>query len=136
MALTKNPRMNEFTSERIVERLTEKDLIKIQKIMKKQPALSITAFLRVLRAIMQPAPDEDFYLTYGLFRLFQDACLQFRKTQITFNDFSTIITEKMPTANQELMLTEKLYPLGMDIPDAIKKKIFAPEVMGKVLEER
>lgn len=104
--------------------------------MKKQPALSITAFLRVFRTIMQPAPDEDFYLTYGLFRLFQDACLQFRKTHITFNDFSTIITEKMPTANQELLLTEKLYPLGMDIPDVIKKKIFAPEVLGKVLEER
>lgn len=128
--------MNEFTSERIVERLTEKDLIKIQKIMKKQPALPITAFLRVLRAIMLPTPEEEFYLTYGLFRLFQDACLQFRKTQITFNHFSTIITEKMPTANQELMLTEKLYPIGMDIPDAIKKKIFAPEVLGKVLEER
>jgi hypothetical protein len=48
--------MNEFTSERIVERLTEKDLIKIQKIMKKQSALSITAFLRVLRGIMAPTP--------------------------------------------------------------------------------
>jgi hypothetical protein len=104
--------------------------------MKKQNALSITAFLRVLRGIMAPVPEEDFYLTYGLFRLFQDACLEFRKSQITFHDFSNILTEKMPTANQELRLTEKLYPLGLDIPEAIKRKIFAPEVLGKVLEER
>jgi hypothetical protein len=35
-----------------------------------------------------------------------------------------------------MRLTEKLYPLGLDIPDNIKRKIFAPEVIGKVLEER
>jgi hypothetical protein len=71
--------MNEFTSERIVERLTEKDLIKVQKIMKKQTSLNITSFLRIFRNILSPSPDDDFYLTYGLFRLFQEACLEYRK---------------------------------------------------------
>lgn len=42
----------------------------------------------------------------------------------------------MPTSNQEIRLCEKLYPLGLEIPENLKKKIFAPEVIGKVLEER
>jgi hypothetical protein len=42
----------------------------------------------------------------------------------------------MPTSSQDILLPEKLYPLGLDIPDALKRKIFAPEVIGKVLEER
>ncbi len=78
--LTKNPRMNEFTGERIVERLTEKDLIKVQKIMKKHTSFPITTFLRIFREIMAPSKEEDFYLTYGLFRLFQEVCLQYRKS--------------------------------------------------------
>jgi hypothetical protein len=72
--------MNEFTTERVMEMLTEKDLIKIQKIMKKYSSLSITSFLRIMISILSPAPDEEFYLTYALFRLFQDACLAFRKS--------------------------------------------------------
>ena len=42
----------------------------------------------------------------------------------------------MPTSGQDIRLPEKLYPLGLEIPDALKRKIFAPEVIGKVLEER
>jgi len=29
-----------------------------------------------------------------------------------------------------------MYPTNFEIPDNIKKKIFAPEVVGKVIEER
>jgi hypothetical protein len=42
----------------------------------------------------------------------------------------------MPTSGQDIRLPEKLYPMGLEIPDALKRKIFAPEVIGKVLEER
>lgn len=39
----------------------------------------------------------------------------------------------MPYFNQEIKLSEKLYPLEFDVPDSIKKKIYAPEVVGKVM---
>jgi hypothetical protein len=63
--------MIKFTGERIVERLTEKDLIRLEKIMKKHTALNITSFLRIMRNILRPSQEEDFYITYGLFRMFQ-----------------------------------------------------------------
>ena len=95
--MTKNPMMVEFTGERIVEKLTEKDLIRLDKIMKKHHSLNITSFLRILRKIMQPIEEEDFYITYGLFRIFQEICITTRRNEVTFNDISTMITEKMPS---------------------------------------
>ena len=41
---------------------------------------------------MSPTSEEDFYLTYGLFRLFQEICLSNKKNEISFDDISTIIT--------------------------------------------
>jgi hypothetical protein len=69
--MTKNPMMTEFTAPRLIERLNEKDLIKVEKIMKKNNSLNIATFLRIFRSILNPSPEEDFYLTYGLFRIFQ-----------------------------------------------------------------
>lgn len=103
--MTRNPMMSEFTGERIVERLTEKDLVKIEKIMKKHTTLTITTFLRIFRNVLHPTREEDFYLSYGLFRLFQEVCLSSRKNEISFADISTIITEKMPSGNQESLLS-------------------------------
>ena len=84
--------MNEFTGEKIVERLTEKDLIKVNKIMKKYPLLSITMFLRIFRSFIRPSEDEDFYLTYGLFRLFQEICVTSRTNRVSFAHISSIVT--------------------------------------------
>jgi hypothetical protein len=134
--LTKNPMMIEFTGERIVERLTERDLIKIEKIMKKNPTLNITAFLRIFRSTLRPSPEEDFYITYGLFRLFQEICIANKSSEISFKGISTMVAEKMPSFDKDMCFSEKMYPLSFEIPDRIKKKIFAPEVIGKVLEER
>ena len=99
LALTKNPLMSEFTGERIVERLTEKDLLKLQKIMKKQPSFSITTFLRIFRNVLQPTEKEDFYMTYGLFRLFQEACMKTKKSEVSFDDISNIVSDKIPADN-------------------------------------
>jgi len=71
IAMTRNPMMTEFTPPRLIERLTEKDLIKVEKIMKKNTSLNIATFLRIFRNILHPSSEEDFYLTYGLFRIFQ-----------------------------------------------------------------
>lgn len=103
--MTKHPLMTEFTGEKIVERLTEKDLMKIDKIMKKHPTFNITTFLRIFRNMLKPNHEEDFYLTYGLFRLFQEICITCKHHEVTFRDISTIITEKMPTYSQEIRFT-------------------------------
>lgn len=39
--------------------------------MKKNPSLNIATFLRIFRNILIPSPEEDFYVTYGLFRIYQ-----------------------------------------------------------------
>ena len=93
--------------------------------MRKHKTLKITEFIRFFKTILpidnNSNDEHDFYITYALFKLFQEVCNTYKKMEVTFSEISSFIAEKMPTFNQQHKIQEKLLPKGLDFDEIHKK---------------
>ena len=136
-----NPKINTITPYYIIQLLTQESLLKLEDFMRKHRTLKITEFIRFFRTILPIGGEgvdreEEFFVSYALFKLFQEICNAQKKMEVTFSEISSYIAEKMPTFTQQHKICEKLLPSGLDIEENHKKEIKAPEIFGQALQER
>ena len=84
-SLLKNPKINVYTTQYIIEVLTQDSLVKLEHFMKKHSALNVTEFMRLFRKLVpvdshSTTREDEFFINYGIFRFFWEICKRKKTT--------------------------------------------------------